>query len=239
MSQNVTFLGVTYTLPDTGDLAWGDSLTAFLVALANNSASGITLSAVGSSPNANGATIGGTTLILQPSDATHPGVNTILAQTYAGVKTFSSSPVLSTATHIRATQASGQSLTSNANTVIVFDTETYDTQSEYNPSTGVFQPNETGYYAIKASVVLASDTPQVGDEIFIAIFVRGASAALGRIAYAEVATPQSLNTNISTVLQLAHTDTVDIRVTQKSGAGTARTLIAAAADNYLTIDRLF
>lgn len=49
----------------------------------------ITLAAVGSAPSANGATISGQTLTLQPADATHPGVMTILTQTIAGAKTFS------------------------------------------------------------------------------------------------------------------------------------------------------
>jgi hypothetical protein len=52
------------------------------------------LAPVGSTPNANGASISGSLLNLQPSSATQPGVNTTGAQTYAGVKTFSSSPLL-------------------------------------------------------------------------------------------------------------------------------------------------
>jgi len=49
-----------------------------------------TLAAVGSSPNANGGTIASTTLTLQPADGTHPGVVTALAQTFGGLKTFTS-----------------------------------------------------------------------------------------------------------------------------------------------------
>lgn len=49
-----------------------------------------TMAAVGSSPNANGASISGTTLTLQPASASHPGVVTTGAQTFAGGKTFSS-----------------------------------------------------------------------------------------------------------------------------------------------------
>lgn len=49
-----------------------------------------TLDPVGSSPNANGATIDGDTLTLQPADETHPGVVTQgpTAQTFGGPKTF-------------------------------------------------------------------------------------------------------------------------------------------------------
>jgi hypothetical protein len=52
------------------------------------------LSAVGSSPNANAATITGSTLNLQPADGSNPGVLTAIAQTIGGVKTFSSTPVM-------------------------------------------------------------------------------------------------------------------------------------------------
>ena len=61
----------------------------------NNGATGatglsMTLSAIGSTPNANGATITGNVLNLQPASATFGGVITIGAQTFAGEKTFSS-----------------------------------------------------------------------------------------------------------------------------------------------------
>lgn len=44
----------------------------------------------GSSPNSGGATISGTSLVLQPADATNPGGVTTGTQTFAGAKTFSS-----------------------------------------------------------------------------------------------------------------------------------------------------
>lgn len=50
------------------------------------------LSVIGSSPNANAATITGTTLNLQPANASFGGVVTTLAQSFAGVKTFLASP---------------------------------------------------------------------------------------------------------------------------------------------------
>lgn len=49
-----------------------------------------TMAAVGSSPNANGASISGQTLTLQPASASFPGVVTTGAQTFAGEKSFSS-----------------------------------------------------------------------------------------------------------------------------------------------------
>lgn len=48
------------------------------------------LAPIGSTPNANGATISGNTLNLQPADTNFGGVVTTGAQTFAGTKTFSS-----------------------------------------------------------------------------------------------------------------------------------------------------
>lgn len=52
----------------------------------------------GSSPTANGASISGSTLTLQPADATNPGALTVAAQAITGVKTFASSPIITAAT---------------------------------------------------------------------------------------------------------------------------------------------
>lgn len=49
----------------------------------------VTLTAVGAAPSANGATLSGQALTLQPADGTHPGVITSGTQTIGGAKTFS------------------------------------------------------------------------------------------------------------------------------------------------------
>lgn len=51
------------------------------------------LDPIGSSPNANGATLTGTVLNLEPASASFGGVVTTVAQTFAGAKTFSSTIV--------------------------------------------------------------------------------------------------------------------------------------------------
>jgi hypothetical protein len=48
-----------------------------------------TMAAIGSTPNANGATISGVNLNLEPASATYGGIVTTGAQTFAGAKTFS------------------------------------------------------------------------------------------------------------------------------------------------------
>lgn len=82
----------------------------------------LALGAFGSTPNSSGASLSGATLTLQPADGTNPGGVSILAQTLAGVKTFSSAPVMSalTASQVVVTD-SGKALASlayaSANTV--------------------------------------------------------------------------------------------------------------------------
>lgn len=58
--------------------------------VAGASIAGLTVGAVGSTPNANAASIASNVLTLQPADGTHPGVVTSGAQTIGGAKTFSS-----------------------------------------------------------------------------------------------------------------------------------------------------
>lgn len=52
------------------------------------------VAAVGAVPNANAASISGTTLTLQPSDATNPGVLTTGTQTIAGAKTLTGNTLI-------------------------------------------------------------------------------------------------------------------------------------------------
>jgi len=67
--------------------------------IAGSGGSGVnTLAAIGSSPNANGATISGSTLNLEPADGSFGGVVTTGTQTIAGAKTFSSAFTSSTST---------------------------------------------------------------------------------------------------------------------------------------------
>lgn len=71
----------------------------------------VTLAAVGSSPNSNGASLTGQQLTLQPADATNPGVVTTGTQTFAGAKTFSGA----VSTAALTSTGSGHAIVNNAN----------------------------------------------------------------------------------------------------------------------------
>ncbi len=68
--------------------------------IASTSSGDVTLTAFGSSPNANGASLTGQALTLQPADNTHPGGVSTTTQTFAGAKTFSSLVTMPTASII-------------------------------------------------------------------------------------------------------------------------------------------
>lgn len=76
ITNNSAFL-VSY---DGGQSRW--------ILMAGGGGGSLTLNAVGSSPNANGATSSGLSLTLQPADSTNPGVMTAGTQTFGGAKTF-------------------------------------------------------------------------------------------------------------------------------------------------------
>ena len=81
------------TVPTTSvgnyDILTRNISTGIIEKILSSNVGTITLSAIGSTPNANGAIITGSVLSLQPANASFGGVMTVGAQTFAGAKTFS------------------------------------------------------------------------------------------------------------------------------------------------------
>jgi hypothetical protein len=81
-----------YTTGSYANPAWITSLalTGAITAsnLSGTNSGNVTLGAVGAAPNANGATLAGQALTLQPADGSNPGVLTTGTQTIAGNKNF-------------------------------------------------------------------------------------------------------------------------------------------------------
>jgi len=121
-----TFLGTvtanrTYSIPDiSGTLALTSQLH-----------DAITLSAIGSTPNANGATLTGQVLNLQPASASFGGVITTGRQTIAGTKTFSVDAIINGLT----IGHGGSNLGSN--TVVGFEALFSNTTGENNTGNGI------------------------------------------------------------------------------------------------------
>jgi hypothetical protein len=64
----------------------------------NNKQNTISFGAIGSTPNANGASIASSVITLQPANASFGGIVTTGTQTFSGLKTFSTSPQITTVT---------------------------------------------------------------------------------------------------------------------------------------------
>lgn len=82
-----SFYGLAVTSPLSGAGSIASPLT--LSGLSGTNTGDVTLGAVGAVPNANGASLSGQVLTLQPASATQPGVVTTGAQTLGGAKTLS------------------------------------------------------------------------------------------------------------------------------------------------------
>lgn len=117
----------------------------------------VTLAAVGSTPNANGASISGQTLTLQPADATNPGLLTASTQFIGGDKYFSTS-----------LQVNGTALTTTAvgATSKLILVGSFITSVSYSGST----PTVIGY---KANGSEAVPTATTANQIINAITGRG------------------------------------------------------------------
>jgi hypothetical protein len=120
------------------------------------SPAGITdLADIGSTPNANGATISGTTLNLEPANATNGGVVSTAAQTFAGAKTFNADLKVNGLTAGKGTNSLnentalgvnalfGNNSGAGANTAVGHSTLKANTSGSYN--TGI------GFYALNAN----------------------------------------------------------------------------------------
>lgn len=119
---------VTGTLSATGNVTGAN--------LSGTNTGNVTLAAVGAVPNANGATLTGQALNLQPADGTNPGVITTGTQTVAGLKTFS--------TGIQLATSGGTAATLNF----------YDEATESISLTGAYSISVNVYFARIGKIVL-------------------------------------------------------------------------------------
>ncbi len=87
--------GYTSIYPKSDGLWYGKDDAGVETALSNSAAGVTTMAAIGAVPNANGASISGSTLTLQPADGSFGGVVTTGTQTFAGNKTFNGLIVMS------------------------------------------------------------------------------------------------------------------------------------------------
>ncbi len=211
----------------------------------------LTLASFGSTPSANAASLSSQVLTMQPADATHPGGIALGNQTLgSGTKTADS--LVATGelkggnTHVRATRSDGVAF-ATSNATFIFNTETYDTLSEYSPSTGIFTATKAGYYLISGQVAVSSaslgvlgapGTFSLGDELAISVMTGCSGSCVVNSFHIESVggslTTSVMFASISTTLLLAANDTIALG----AAASSAYSSYPSAGANYITIDRI-
>jgi hypothetical protein len=120
-----------------------------------------------------------------------------------------------------ASRATSQSIPSSASTTIVFDTEQYDTSNNYNNATGVFTAPVAGFYHFDTGVSVAATSTST---MYISIFKNGTEFRRG----SRTTSGFTADLTMSADLQLAASDTVDVRVLTTVAFSTE----ALAPNNY-------
>ena len=118
-------------------------------------------------------------------------------------------------------QSSAQSVSQNTDTLIQFQTETFDTNNNFASNT--FTPTVAGYYQISSSVRLGS-----AGNFRMQLFKNGVKYAIGT----DVSTSCVSGTISCLVYLNGSTDYVNIYINQNAGNPT--TLSAAATDTWFT-----
>lgn len=96
MDDGEILIGSTGADPVIGNItSTGSTLDITVGPGSINIESALSIGSFSSSASAQGLTLSGSVLNLDPADATHPGAVSTAAQTFAGVKTFASAPVFS------------------------------------------------------------------------------------------------------------------------------------------------
>lgn len=146
--------------------------------LSGTNSGDVTLSAIGSSPNANAATLSTQALNLEPASASFGGVVTTIAQSFAGLKTFTSNLISSI---VSGGSASGATLTLQSTTnatkgIIGFGTSAYD---EVNNRLGIGTLAPAWPFDNEKVFTVATNIPQYGMYSLVSFGAADTSSKVG------------------------------------------------------------
>lgn len=140
------------------------------------------------------------------------------------------------ASHVRAKTSTAQSLPDSTQTLIVFPTEDYDTQGEYNTGTGRFTAVAAGYYRVTATIRVAAFVVAGTKTFGLSVYKNGSAIATSPGIATDSSGSVLLSASVDTTLSLVATDYVEVFAQQVSGA--SRVLDGSSLNNFLCIDRL-
>lgn len=145
--------------------------------------------------------------------------------TYQGIQPQNQVFVGPASTKIRANDTSSTGSIPNATaTIMTFDSEQFDTLSEFTPGTGKFEPKFSGYYQVSASAITGAYTWPSGTRFEIRIYVNGSLYQSGTYAASETASAASIKMTsaVNTLLQLnGNSDYLEIKVISNQGGAIA------------------
>lgn len=143
-------------------------------------------------------------------------------------------------TEVRATDTSSTPAIANATaTVMTFDTEEFDTLSEFTPGTGVFQPRNAGYYQVDAQALTDPYVWPVNTRFEVQIYKNSTIWASGLYNASETASAVSIQRSgsVASILYMnGTTDVMTIRLLQNSGASVS--LDSSPTYNFVNITRV-
>lgn len=136
----------------------------------------------------------------------------------------------------KATVNPGQTLVNGTGTLFVYNTEDWDNRSEYNAATGVFTPNQAGYYYVRATLLSGDYSWPVGTVGVMSVYKNGDAICNGRRWVSSMTTSQYVPFEVSTTVYLnGSTDYISIYFYHNIGGNIAS--ISGAVYNYLDIYR--
>jgi hypothetical protein len=139
--------------------------------------------------------------------------------------------------NVRASTTNAQSITDGAAAAVITTwTEATDLANAFNATTGVFScpVGQEGTYIVTAEVEFAAIASIVTGEFTCQIFKNGALVASGVEVCQVAAANCKRNPKVSCAIEMASTDTIDLRVSQNSGSG-ANALTNVGTRNVLSI----
>lgn len=141
------------------------------------------------------------------------------------------------ATRVRGTNTTADSIPNASSTVLKYDTETFDTLSEFANGSGVFTPKNAGYYQVDCAAQSASVAWAAGTRWVVSIFKNGIEYAQGDYNAADAATTRIRGSKATALVYCnGTTDYIDSRVIHNQGGSVA--IDTAPVANYFNATRV-
>lgn len=126
---------------------------------------------------------------------------------------------------------STQSVNTGSDILVAIDTETYDSNNNFNISTSQYTAPRTGKYLIHGAIAL---TPETNKFYYPSIYVNGALALYGNTGFPP--SNNNIGIQVSGVLSVTAAQTIELRL--YNGGASACTVLAGSTSTYLDISYL-